>query len=333
MTSKTRYFVIVSLLVLTVGLGTGLVAFYADAPIGAQATQAADELRFLPANASLVAYAAVGEVMASPLRQQLRSFLPMPADGQQQFQQLTGINIDTDIDRIVTAVVGDGSGGGPLMVARGRFNQVKIEAAMRERGAVVEDYNGQRIIVGQDGRQAMAVAFLAPGLAAIGSAPLVRSAVDLKGGGASVLTNTELMTRVRNTESGNVWAVGRIDGWAVGAANGSPAPLASQIGQVLPGLKWITATAQVDSGVRGQLRAETLDEASATGLRDMIGGLLAFARMQTSSRPELQALMQSVNLANTSNNVVISFDVTPQTLEGLSSLLQMTHGGARSQAR
>ena len=34
-TTKTRYFVIVSLLVLTIGLGTGLVAYYGGFPIGA----------------------------------------------------------------------------------------------------------------------------------------------------------------------------------------------------------------------------------------------------------------------------------------------------------
>lgn len=326
MTSKTRYFVITSLLVLVVGLGTGLVAYYVDAPVGAQATQAADELRYVPANASLVAYASVSEIMASPLRQQLRSFLPMPADGQQQFQQLTGINIDTDIDRIVTAIVPE-STGGPLMVASGRFDQVKIEALMREHGATVEEYGGGRLIIGKDGRDHMAVSFLAPGLVALGSEAMVRSAVDLKRGGANVLTNTELMTRVRNTEAGNVWAVGRVQGlgFGPGAGGAGAAGLASQVGQVLPGLKWITATAQIDTGARGQLRAETQDEATAAGLRDMIGGLLAFARMQASSRPELQSLMQSVSLANTGNNVVISFDITAQAFDGIGSLLQMNH--------
>jgi len=330
MTSKTRYFVITSLLVLVVGLGTGLVAYYVDTPVAAQATQAADELRFVPANAALVAYASVSDIMASPLRQQLRAFLPMPADGQQQFQQLTGINIDTDIDRIVTAMVPESSSGGPLMVARGRFDEVKIEALMREHGATVEEYAGQRLLIGKDGRQRMAVSFLAPGLVALGSEALVRSAVDLKRGGANVLTNTELMTRVRNTEAGNVWAVGRVEGLGIGpgVGNAGAAGLASQVGQVLPGLKWITASAQIDSGARGQLRAETQDEATASGLRDMIGGLLAFARLQASSRPELQSLVQSVSLANTGNSVVISFDITSQAFEGIGSLLQMNHGRA-----
>lgn len=319
MTPKTRYFVIASLLVLTVGLGTGLVAYYGDVPLGAQSTQAADELRFVPENASLVAYAAVGDIMASPLRQQLRAFLPMPADGQQNFQQLTGINIDTDIDRVVTAAVPATPGGGPLMVARGRFDEVKIEALMREHGAEIETYNGQRVIVGQDHSQSMAVAFIAPGLAALGSTALVHAAIDLKtGGGTSILNNADVMSRVRNTETGNIWAVGHLEG-------GLPAGFSAQVGQMLPGLTWITVSAQVDSGVRGQVRAETRDDASATSLRDMIGGVLGFARLQASSRPELLPLMQSINLANTGNTVVISFDIPSQAFDGVGSLLQMAH--------
>ena len=35
-----------------------------------------------------------------------------------------------------------------MVLARGRFDEVKIEALMREHGAHVEDYSGRRLIVG-----------------------------------------------------------------------------------------------------------------------------------------------------------------------------------------
>ena len=57
MTSKTRYFVIVSLLVMVVGLGTGLVAYRAGFPAAAFFSGAVpDELRYMPSSASVVAY-------------------------------------------------------------------------------------------------------------------------------------------------------------------------------------------------------------------------------------------------------------------------------------
>ena len=50
MTTRTRYFVIASLLVLGVGLGTGLVAYYVGFPAGAFASQGGpDELAVRPA--------------------------------------------------------------------------------------------------------------------------------------------------------------------------------------------------------------------------------------------------------------------------------------------
>ncbi len=156
MTSRTRYFVIASLLVMTVGLGAGLVAYYtglstsAVAPLGGP-----DELKYVARNATLLAYADVGEVMASDVRQRLRKFIQPDSDGQREFQDHTGINIETDIDHVVVAVTPalEDSGhmpGSALVIARGRFDAVRIEGLMREHGARVEDYKGVRLIVADD---------------------------------------------------------------------------------------------------------------------------------------------------------------------------------------
>src|SRR5206468_1855587 len=73
-----------------------------------------------------------------------------------------------------------------LLIARGRFSDVKIEALMREHGAEVEDYNGKRLIVQRTaapggsgpadrgdvrrvGGDSIALSFLEPGLVAVGS--------------------------------------------------------------------------------------------------------------------------------------------------------------------
>src|SRR3954465_2141604 len=108
MTTKTRYFVIASLLVLGVGLGTGLVAYYVGFPAGA-ATRAGgpEELQYIPRDASVIAYLNVQEVMASELRQKLRQVIPFHEDGQRQFESHTGINIERDVDRIVACLYPD----------------------------------------------------------------------------------------------------------------------------------------------------------------------------------------------------------------------------------
>ena len=151
-----------------------------------------DELQFVPANAALVAYADVHDIMTSDLRQKVRSAFPMKEDGQQEFQTQTGINIETDIDHVIAAIVPIGRTGraawpgSAIVLARGRFDQVKIEALMREHGAQVEDYKGSRLSSRDDaqGQSAVSLAFLEPGLVAVGTSALIRGAVDLKSGGA-----------------------------------------------------------------------------------------------------------------------------------------------------
>jgi hypothetical protein len=76
MTAKTRYFVIVSLLVVGVGLGTGLVAYYIGFPARAFFSGSGpEELRYMPDTASVVAAVDVREIMASDVRQRLKNHL------------------------------------------------------------------------------------------------------------------------------------------------------------------------------------------------------------------------------------------------------------------
>ena len=152
MTTRTRYFVIISLLVLGVGLGTGLVAYYVGFPAGALGRQGGpEELAYVPRDAAAIAFANVHEIMTSELRQKLHRALPMQENGQQELQNQTGINLETDVDRVVACLYPDRDGtntpGAGMVLARGRFDEVKIEALMRDHGAHVENYNGKRLIV------------------------------------------------------------------------------------------------------------------------------------------------------------------------------------------
>ena len=341
MTSRTRYFVIASLLVMTVGLGAGLVAYYtglstsAVGPLGGP-----DELKYVSRNATLLAYADVAEVMASDVRQRLRKVLPSESHGQRDFQEHTGINIETDIDHVVVALAppNDASGslpGSALVIARGRFDAVRIEALMREHGARVEDYKGIRLIVADDiakpsdptvapdpsatpapprPPQSLSLAFVEPGVVVVGHSSLVRSAIDLKNGGDSVSLNDDMMKLVRSLERDTAWVVGRFD--ALASQANLPRDMASQ----LPALTWVSASVDVNGGVRGVLRAEARDETAATNLRDVIRGFVALAKMQASSQPALQTAVQSLALGGTGTTVALSFDLPAELFDLIESL-------------
>ena len=334
MTVKTRYFVIVSLLVVGVGLGTGLVAYYVGFPTSAFIRGGPEELRYLPSTATVVAYADVQQVMASELRQRFReSVLPgAQENGQREFQDLTGINIETDLDHVVACLDATGTGannpGSGVVLAKGRFAEVKIEALMREHGAHVENYSSKRLIVADpDDRDvtpgdgvarrhgSFAVSFMEPGLAAIGSTSLIRTAIDLHRAGnnpqkglESVTGNDELMNLVRSMDDGNAWAVGRFDALS---SQHLPAGIMSQ----LPAITWFSVSGHVNGGIRGVLRAETRDEEAANNLRDVVRGFMALAKLQAGSRPEFQAMMQSLELGGSGKTVALSFAVPAEVFD------------------
>ena len=338
MTTKTRYFVIASLLVLGVGLGTGLVAYYVGFPAGAaQRAGGPEELQYIPHDATVIAFANVQDVMNSQLRQKLLQALPMHEAGQKEFENQTGINIETDIDRIVASLNPDPSNnntpGQGLVLARGRFDEVKIEALMREHGAEIEQYKTKRMIVvthtregaTADGRypnESFAVSFVEPGFVALGHASLVRSAIDLHQGGnnpqaglSSVTGNDELMALVRSLDSGNVWAVGRFDALA------SRARLPDSVTSRLPAITLFAVSGHINGGLRATVRAEARDDEAANNLRDVVRGFMGLAKMQAGSNPSAQLMMQSLELGGTGKTVALSFMVPAEVFDAVGGAL------------
>ena len=332
MNARTRYFVISSLLVLFVGLGAGLVAYYVGFPAGAFSSSGGpDELRYVPHDVAVVAYADVREVMASEFRQRLREAAPGQENGRRELEERTGINIETDVAHVVASLQADPSGNMPsagIVLASGTFNEVKIEALMREHGGEVVDYKDKRIIVApaptpppvdpnspnpETTRKPpeFALSFLKPGLVALGSSSLIRRAIDLENGGDNVTTNEEVMNLVRSLDSGNAWAVGRFD------ALRTTGRLPDAVNQ-LPPISWFSVMGQVNTGINGVVRAETTSDEAAKNLRDVVQGFIALARLQAGSKPEMQAFMQSLQISGSGKTVALSFSL-PGTVVDLIS--------------
>jgi hypothetical protein len=293
------------------------VAYFVGLPGGLSLAQGGPvELQLVPRDAAVVAYADVRDIMASDLRQQVRRAVPVPDDGQRRFQEQTGIDIESDIDHVVAALQPqqDGQTAG-FVLARGRFDAGKIEASARSHGADVQEYGGTRIIAPSasagDGRDQLALAFVEPGLVAIGHPQLVRGAIDRRRGGENVTANAELMDLIASLETGNAWAVGRLD--ALRADGRLPAQLATR----LPAIRWFSVTTRVDADVRGMVRADARDEAAANDLRDVVRGFLALAKLQAGARPDLRSVVESLELGGTGRSVSLSFVVPGEAFEGL----------------
>jgi hypothetical protein len=320
MTKRTRYFVFGSVTVLLVGLCTGLVAYYTGMPMGAFGqTDGVAELQYVPANAAVVAYADVQSVMRSELRQKLHAAMNDPSeDGKAEFQRQTGIDIEHDIDHIVAYMeqgVSEDHAG--MVLAAGRFDVGRLESLARQHEGVVEDYHGKRLISKADeGKHgtthSMTVAFLAPGLVAVGQTEAVKRAIDRRGG-ENVLANKELMDLIKDIDDSNAWAVGRFDELV------SQAKLPTGVASQIPAVKLFSASGHINGGISGLIRAETRDEQAGQNLRDVVQGFLALAKMQTSSQPELQAVANSLQLSGTGKTVALSFQLPSSLIDDLAA--------------
>ena len=324
MTKRTRYFVFGSVTVLLVGLCTGLVAYYTGMPMGAFGQPSGlSELRYVPATASVVAYADVRNLMQSELRQKLHKAIDQKGeDGQAEFQKQTGIDIEHDIDRVVAFMEpADGTQAYTGMVlATGRFDQGRLEALARQHGGSVEDYGGKRLISKSDieshgDNKSMTVAFLESGVVGVGETAVIKRAIDRQGA-LSVTDNAELMSLVNDIDDSNVWAVGRFD--ALMSRAKLPEGVASQI----PAVKMFSASGHINGGLAAIIRADARDDQAAQNLRDVVQGFLALAKMQSNAQPELQALVNSLQLSGTGKTVALSFQVPSQVIDSLANAKQ-----------
>jgi len=318
MTKRTRYFMFGSVTVLLVGLCTGLVAYYTGMPMGAFGqTGGPSELQYVPADAVLVAYANVQDVMKSELRKKLHSTMVRKHEdkGQEEFEAATGIDIEHDIDHVVAFLEPNPTEQyNGMVLATGRFDAARLEALAREHGGQVEDYKGKRLLTKQGddsdkrSQHSFTVAFINSGLVGVGETSVIKHALDRQGG-QSVLANREMMNLVNDMNDGNAWAVGRFDALI------SQAKLPEGVVSKIPAVRWFAANGHINGGVRGNIRAEARDEQAGQNLRDVVQGFLALAKLQAGQKPELQAVLDSLQLAGTGKTVSLSFEVPPQIID------------------
>lgn len=340
MTKQTRYFLIGSVAILTFGLAAGLVAYYGGIP-GAFAQNAGpQELRYVPKDAVVVAYANVQDLMASQFRKHVKGLGPADKEqGQDELRNATGINIETDIDYVVAYMTTDPAAPGGkrgAVLARGRFDVPRIQGFIKGHGGVESTYRGKKVFLapnhpkGQEtAEQAgpalahqhaqMGVAFLADNVVALGTEQAVKAAVDLEHGSANVTANEELMKLVQGVDRGNAWAVGRFD---LLTAN---AKLPEQLATQIPPITWFSASGQINGGMSATVNVEAKDREAADNLRQVVNGFMALARLQAGSnanKPEMAAMLQSIQLGGSDKTVSVSFTLPVQALDMLKGMHQ-----------
>jgi len=311
MKKRTRVFLFAAAGVLVVALAIGLVAW---ATRVSAAGGASEDLAYVPATARMVAYIDVRGLTNSPFHDRLRQLQRSTPAGQDALEAQTGIRIDTDVDGLLfasTAVdVPVERAQGSLLIARGRFDAVRIEGLMRSKGGQVDLYKGKRLVTLANGANDGTLVFAEPGLLVFGPQASVRGSLDAKAGtAAGIASNREFMSLVNDVSQGTAWSVAKLDT----ASGGTPLPPA--VLSQLPPIDWIAASGRVDTGLHGFVRAEARDVQSAESLRDVVQGFLALAKLQGGRDPAYRSMLDSVALSAVGKSVSLTFDVTPAVLD------------------
>jgi hypothetical protein len=260
----------------------------------------------------MVAYADVRGLMNSPFHDRFRQLQRTSPAGSDDLEARTGIRFDTDVDGVLVASTGGDAppADGSLLIARGRFDAVRIEGVMRGRGGQIDQYRGKRIVTVANTANDAALAFAEPGLLLFGPSASVRGALDAKAGAsAGIGSNGEFMALVNDVSDGTAWSVAKLD------TTSGRTPFPPALMNQLPPINSFAASGRVDSGLHGRLRAEARDIQSAESLRDVIQGFLALARLQGGRDPAYRSMLDSVALTADGTAVSVSFDVTPAALD------------------
>jgi hypothetical protein len=323
MTKKTRYFVVAAGAVLIVGLGGGLIAYLAYNRVAGVADGFPLEMRYVPADAAVVAFADVQAVMNSDLRRALvPSIDPESRKGRQMMNDFAGVDVEKQVNRVV-AYVEPYTPPDPqsqtkpavpraLVLVQGTFEPPRIEAFIRERAGTMDEYKGRKIFVRREDGQEIAVGLVGSDLIAMGQADLVRRVIDTSLGGPglakTIATNPDMMSLIRDNTGSTAWVVGRFD--EISRRMRIPSSVTGQV----PPIRLVSVKANINGGVKATIRAEAGDKAAADQLRDVVRGFISLARLQTGEKPELENILKSIELSGSDTTVRLSFAVSPETL-------------------
>jgi hypothetical protein len=323
MTKKTRYFVLAAGAVLVVGLGGGLVAYLAYNRGAGAIAGLPPEMRYVPADVAVVAFADVRAVMSSELRRALMPGIdPESRKGRQMMNDFAGVDVERQVNRVVAYVEAYTPPDPQLQVrpevpralvmVQGTFEPARIETFIRERGGTMDEYKGRKIFVRREDGHEVAVGLVGSDLIAIGQGDIVRRVIDMSLDGSglakAITANPEMMILIRDNAGSTAWVVGQFD--EISRRMRLPSGVAGQV----PPIRLVSVKADINGGVRATIRAETGDEAAADQLRDVVRGFLSLARLQAGGKQDLEGTLKSIELSGSDTTVQLSFAVSPETL-------------------
>ncbi len=308
----------------------GFVAMVAAAAIGfllLQPAQAAigplpAEALALPGDASFVVGLDVKRLVASPFyKRQAGASAQARLDAFKELQEKTGLDPERDVDAIVfTGAQGAGVRSGATVVL-GNFDEQKLKQVIERKAGVRQGrHEGVALYAYGEGETARSLAVLGRRALVLGQDKTVRATLENRSRGtAGIASSPALVALLQRVKPGaSFWMVGD-QSVLQSLPKTVPAPGAGGSGGslTLPALQQVVVSGDFDPQLAFDVTGDTVDEAGAKGLADMLRGLIAIASMQAVQKPELAGLASAFNVTQAGAQVTVTLRIPTELLDAM----------------
>lgn len=270
-------------------------------------------LKLFPPETTGLAFIDAGGLRSAQLVQELRPGTKYPA-GLQEFIAATGFDPQRDLDQVTVAKIGKREF---VAVVRARFDRFKVEQLLRDRGLETDSYLGRVLYMParKQGPGAPMIVSFIDDLIVAGNTAAVKQVIDrLAAPAQSVLDNPNLMAAVRGIEVGNqVWAVGQFDLDAIPESARIPAPALEFVRNFTSG----SYQMRVDTDVHVKAVGVFTSDAAARQTAEVLRGLLAVGKLQTSRQQDMLHLLDGVQIDYSGSSLTVRFEGDGELLKRL----------------
>jgi hypothetical protein len=286
-------------------------------------------LKFLPADTQGIASIDVAGLRNVSLLKSVFDLYQPTIEGKlPEFLTVTGFVPQRDVDHVTLGKIGAQD---TVAIIQARYDRVKAEQSMTDKGVQPETYLGHNIFPldvqkGPNYRTGE-VTFL-DGLIVLGQGDVVKKSLDQMQIPGSAPLRSDLMAAIQTIDAGSqVWAVGDFSIGDLSAAGiRGPAPVMDMFKSLQSG----TYQMHVDSGVHARATANFADTDSAQNLRDLANGALAVAKLQVAKQqPDMMHVLDGIQVSTSGPMLVVQIDEPGDLLKKLRGGLNQLKGQIR----
>ncbi len=278
---------------------TGLVAGFGCGRLATKGVAVDSSFKpFIPADTKVLAGVQIANLEASPLYQSHKGQLNLAQLN--EFTERTGVDLTRDLSEIVIAWNGEQA----VALARGSFNQSKIQPKLKSLGVHQQTFQKYTLF----GDAANSLVFIRDGLALAAPSQAVRNLIN--GNGEAGVAG-ELQERLETLpKSSEMWVVSR------GGLPTTGIPMRSEIGSALSNIvAFVSGTAigvAIDTGIHLQGDLTCVSNEGAQRVRDALRGGIGLARLTTrDNQLDLLRLYDSIHVEQANAAVHVRADLPP----------------------